>query len=368
MCTDHAVVQQLVGRIEDRRVITYGENPQADVRLVDLHHADGRSRFGVIFRDRAGETAHEIGGLMLPMPRPATMRSTRLLPSRLHTSLGFTDEAIRRRAFKNSAACGGASTRTGEWNGIPIIDDYGPSPGGRSPPCWRAAREIDRRPSDRGDAAAIATTRAVLPVRAVLHLLQRRRHTVNYRARLSGPAKRPSPGRRPRFAGAGFCAPAGHRQVIPARRALPISPAPSAALAPAGRHYRLPLAPGNITQWGLTPCQGEIGGASARWRDQSGLRLCDACSNGLCLMPTQHSIEHSHETRPRCEKELMELSPAERIELGHGTFWDSVAPQDLPPLTSEQIRAIDEELAAHEKGPDGDCSLGGSSGRIALAP
>ena len=33
MCTDHPVVQQLVGRIEDRRIITYGENPQADVRL-----------------------------------------------------------------------------------------------------------------------------------------------------------------------------------------------------------------------------------------------------------------------------------------------------------------------------------------------
>src|SRR5436189_387080 len=68
MCTDHEVVQQLVGRIEDRRVITYGENPQADVRLVDLHHADGRSRFGILFRDRAGETMHEINGLTLPMP------------------------------------------------------------------------------------------------------------------------------------------------------------------------------------------------------------------------------------------------------------------------------------------------------------
>src|SRR5229473_1929338 len=41
MCTDHPVVQTLVGRIEDRRVITYGENPQADVRLVDLQFADG---------------------------------------------------------------------------------------------------------------------------------------------------------------------------------------------------------------------------------------------------------------------------------------------------------------------------------------
>src|SRR5262249_47930995 len=52
MCTDHPVVQQLVGRIEDRRVITYGENPQADVWLADLDHVDGRSRFSVVFRDR----------------------------------------------------------------------------------------------------------------------------------------------------------------------------------------------------------------------------------------------------------------------------------------------------------------------------
>src|SRR5213080_4421895 len=68
MCTDHPVVQTLVGRIEDRRVITYGENPQADARLVDLRHADGRSQFTVAFRDRAGKSVHEIAGLSLPMP------------------------------------------------------------------------------------------------------------------------------------------------------------------------------------------------------------------------------------------------------------------------------------------------------------
>src|SRR2546425_9608237 len=68
MCTDHAVVHQLVGRLEDRRVITYGENPQADVRLTDLDHANGASRFSVVFRDRAGDDAHEIKALTLPMP------------------------------------------------------------------------------------------------------------------------------------------------------------------------------------------------------------------------------------------------------------------------------------------------------------
>src|SRR5262247_256149 len=68
MCTDHPTVQQMVGRLEDRRVVTYGENPQADVRLFDLDHANGSSRFSVAFRDRAGENVCEIKSLTLPMP------------------------------------------------------------------------------------------------------------------------------------------------------------------------------------------------------------------------------------------------------------------------------------------------------------
>src|SRR5690349_14373858 len=45
MCTDHPQVQTLVGRIEDRRIITYGENPQADACLVGLTHKGGVSHF-----------------------------------------------------------------------------------------------------------------------------------------------------------------------------------------------------------------------------------------------------------------------------------------------------------------------------------
>jgi UDP-N-acetylmuramate--alanine ligase len=45
MCIDHPTVQDLVGRIEDRRIITYGENPQADVRLMDVDSRGGQNRF-----------------------------------------------------------------------------------------------------------------------------------------------------------------------------------------------------------------------------------------------------------------------------------------------------------------------------------
>src|SRR6187397_3050931 len=68
MCTDHPIVQRMVGRIEDRRIITYGENPQADVRLTNLSNAGGRQTFTVLFRDRAGGLVHEIRDLALPMP------------------------------------------------------------------------------------------------------------------------------------------------------------------------------------------------------------------------------------------------------------------------------------------------------------
>src|SRR5215469_15940651 len=126
MCIDHPVVQTLIGRIEDRRVVTYGENLQADVRLADLEHVNGQSRFSAIFRDRAGETVHEIRDLRLPMPgRHNALNATAAIA--VARELGIGDDMIR----KALAGFGGVKrrfTRTGEWNGVPIIDDYGHHP------------------------------------------------------------------------------------------------------------------------------------------------------------------------------------------------------------------------------------------------
>src|SRR5499433_4234697 len=126
MCTDHPVVHALVGRLEDRRVITYGENPQADVRLTDLDHANGASQFSVTFRDRAGEHVHEIKSLTLPMPgRHNALNATAAIA--VAHELGVGDEAIR----KALATFGGVRrrfTKTGEWNDVTIIDDYGHHP------------------------------------------------------------------------------------------------------------------------------------------------------------------------------------------------------------------------------------------------
>ena len=126
MCIDHAVVQALVGRIEDRRIITYGENPQADARLVDLQPFAGGSKFKVEIRHRKAEAAHVISDLVLPMPgRHNALNATAAIA--VAYEVGMSDEAIR----KALAGFGGVKrrfTRTGEWNGVTVIDDYGHHP------------------------------------------------------------------------------------------------------------------------------------------------------------------------------------------------------------------------------------------------
>ena len=68
MCLDHPTVQELVGRIEDRRVVTYGETPQADVRLVGVDLSGGQSKFSVIISNRKTRGEMRIDDLVVPMP------------------------------------------------------------------------------------------------------------------------------------------------------------------------------------------------------------------------------------------------------------------------------------------------------------
>lgn len=126
MCIDHPVVQSLVGRIEDRRIITYGENPQADVRLVGLTAGGGGSKFKVVIRDRKSGAVHEIADLALPMPGRHNASNATAAIAVAHT-LGVPDDKIRSAI----AAFGGVKrrfTKTGEWNGVTVIDDYGHHP------------------------------------------------------------------------------------------------------------------------------------------------------------------------------------------------------------------------------------------------
>ncbi|MBY0258395.1 UDP-N-acetylmuramate--L-alanine ligase [Methylobacterium sp.] len=126
MCIDHPIVQDLVGHIEDRRIITYGENPQADVRLIDVDLRGGMSRFRVMIRDRRPGFRMEMEDLVLPMPGKHNALNATAALAVAH-ELGVEPEAIR----KALAGFGGVKrrfTKTGEWNGALIFDDYGHHP------------------------------------------------------------------------------------------------------------------------------------------------------------------------------------------------------------------------------------------------
>ncbi len=126
MCIDHPVVQALVGKIEDRRIITYGENLEADARLTDFTAMGSGSQFKVVIRDRKSGASHEISNLALPMPGRHNAWNATAAIAVAH-ELGISDEAIRTAL----AGFGGVKrrfTRTGEWNGVTVIDDYGHHP------------------------------------------------------------------------------------------------------------------------------------------------------------------------------------------------------------------------------------------------
>lgn len=126
MCLDHPEVQALVGEIKDRRVITYGRNPQADVRLVDLETVDGVSHFAVEIRDRIRQTQLRIDGLELPMPgvhNALNATAAIAVADQLHVPA----EAIR-KGLRGFTGVKRRFTKTGTVGGITIIDDYGHHP------------------------------------------------------------------------------------------------------------------------------------------------------------------------------------------------------------------------------------------------
>lgn len=126
MCTDHPEVHSLVSRIEDRRVITYGENAQADVRF-ENHRFDGAaSQFDIVIRDRKTGRETAIRDLRLPMPGRHNVSNATAAIAVAH-ELGIPGEAIR----KGLASFGGVKrrfTHTGSWNGVEVFDDYGHHP------------------------------------------------------------------------------------------------------------------------------------------------------------------------------------------------------------------------------------------------
>ncbi|MBW8298129.1 MAG: UDP-N-acetylmuramate--L-alanine ligase [Hydrogenophaga sp.] len=126
MCLDHPEVQALVGRIEDRKVITYGENPQADVRYSNVRLEGTHSIFDVEIRRRRTGRVFNFKDLRLPMPGRHNVANA-CAAIAVANRLDIPEEAIR----KGLSSFGGVKRRftlTGTWNGVQVFDDYGHHP------------------------------------------------------------------------------------------------------------------------------------------------------------------------------------------------------------------------------------------------
>jgi UDP-N-acetylmuramate--alanine ligase len=126
LCIDHPVVQALIGEIKDRRVITYGFSPQADVRAIDVRFAEGGARFSVVISDRSTGETRTLTDMRLPMPGQHNV-SNALAAIIAANEIGI-DDALIRKGLSTFAGVKRRFTKTGTWNGITIIDDYAHHP------------------------------------------------------------------------------------------------------------------------------------------------------------------------------------------------------------------------------------------------
>ncbi|TRD19050.1 UDP-N-acetylmuramate--L-alanine ligase [Palleronia caenipelagi] len=121
-CTDHHEVQALVGKITDRRVVTFGFNAQADVRAVNLRYEAGVAHFDIHLQSED----LVIEGCTLPMPGDHNV-SNALSAVAVARHLGMGRDEIR-AALAKFGGVNRRFTRVGEVNGVTIIDDYGHHP------------------------------------------------------------------------------------------------------------------------------------------------------------------------------------------------------------------------------------------------
>jgi UDP-N-acetylmuramate--alanine ligase len=125
VCTDHPEVQALAARVENRRLVSYGLNPQAEVRAVNIAMGAGGADFDVVITPLAGEPT-TLADMHLPMAGEHNV-SNALAAIAVARELGVAEAAIR-EGLSGFAGVRRRFTPTGEAGGVRVIDDYGHHP------------------------------------------------------------------------------------------------------------------------------------------------------------------------------------------------------------------------------------------------
>jgi UDP-N-acetylmuramate--alanine ligase len=126
LCIDHPVVQTMIPRLSDRRVITYGMSPQADVRAVNITVGSTSTTYDVVIADRQHDASRTLAGLKLPMLGWHNVQNS-LAAIAVANEMGIHDNIVR-RGLAGFAGVKRRFTRIGEANGVTVIDDYGHHP------------------------------------------------------------------------------------------------------------------------------------------------------------------------------------------------------------------------------------------------
>ncbi len=126
MCIDHPEVQALIARVSDRKIVTYGMSPQADVRAINLTFEKGGAHFDVEVTDRKTDTKRLIEGLHLPMPGQHNVLNS-MAAVAVASEMGISDDVLR-SALNGFSGVKRRFTRVGTVNGVTVIDDYGHHP------------------------------------------------------------------------------------------------------------------------------------------------------------------------------------------------------------------------------------------------
>ncbi|WP_347303281.1 UDP-N-acetylmuramate--L-alanine ligase [Croceibacterium sp. TMG7-5b_MA50] len=125
LCLDHPEVQQVIARVRDRRIVTYGFAAQADWRADNVRPGNGGNTFDAVHVGRDG-SRRMIADVHLPMPGRHNVQNA-LAAIAVAAELGCADETIR-TGFARFGGVRRRFTRVGEVNGATIIDDYGHHP------------------------------------------------------------------------------------------------------------------------------------------------------------------------------------------------------------------------------------------------
>jgi UDP-N-acetylmuramate--alanine ligase len=126
LCIDHPVVQALIPKLSERRVVTYGLSPQADIRAINVELGRDGARYDVVIAERGKGTSRTLTGIHLPMFGEHNVQNS-LAAIAIAEELHLGDAVI----VKALAKFGGVKrrfTKTGESAGVTVIDDYGHHP------------------------------------------------------------------------------------------------------------------------------------------------------------------------------------------------------------------------------------------------